>query len=241
MTEILLELLDPSPFEPRETVEPLETKGEILEPLVVRQKGRRFEVIAGHRRLETLRQRGAKEASCRILQLSDQEAALALFNENADRRDFSDYERGLYFRRFTDRFQLSEREAAAKLGVSQTTISLCLGVVQARDRVIVPTISSDAEIYQRTMTANKFKEVGRLPDATKAPALQAVVENRLSTQETRSLATHIEGGWSVERATNAVLLRRETIKPERYAEKRRRVECPKCEGKGYILKDGRKK
>lgn len=109
MTDIPLELLDFSPFEPRETVEPLETGGEILEPLVVRPKGQRFEVVAGHRRLETLRLRGAKEAPCRILELSDQEAALALFTENADRKDFTDYERGLYFRRFMD-CSLSARE-----------------------------------------------------------------------------------------------------------------------------------
>ena len=234
MTHISLELLDYSPFEPREVVEPLESKGEILQPLVVRQKGERFEVIAGHRRLATLRERGAKEAPCRVLNLEDEEAALALFNENRDRKDFTDYERGVYFKRFMDRFGLSEREAASKLGVSQTAISLCLGVLQARDQVIRPLISSD--LYQRTMTATKYAEVSGLPETEKAPALQAIVENRFSTAETKTLTAKIESGQSVERATNAILLRRETIKPERYAERKKRVECPHCKGTGYLLK-----
>jgi ParB family transcriptional regulator, chromosome partitioning protein len=237
MTDISLDLLDYSPFESREIVEPLETEGEIIQPIVVRQKESRFEVIAGHRRLETLRLRGAKEAPCRILNLADEEAALALFNENRDREDFSDCERGVYFERFMDRFGLSEREAALRLGVSHTTISLCLGVVEARKRVVVPTTGgTQRELYKRTMTTNKFKEVNRLPEADKTPALRAVVENRLSTEETKTLTAKVESGKTVEEATNEILLRRETVKPERFAERKRRMECPTCKGKGYLLR-----
>lgn len=45
----------------------------------------------------------------------------------------------------------------------------------------------------------------------------------------------------METATNEILLRRETRKPERFAEKKARVPCPKCDGKGYILRSGSKK
>lgn len=231
---IPLELLDVSPFEPRETLEPL-GEGDILEPLVVRRKGARFEVIAGHRRLETLRRRGAREAPCRILDLGDDAAAIALYSENHDRKDFTDYERGVYFRRFMQRFRLSEREAAAKLKTTHTTISLCLGVVDARERLVRPRTTLAPGLYERTMTRTKFSEVNRLSSSKIAPALQAVVENRLSTEETKALAAKVESGKSVEKATNEVLLRRETRKPERYAEKKARVECPTCKGRGYLL------
>jgi ParB family chromosome partitioning protein len=236
VTDISVDLLDYSPFEPRERVEPLETEGEILQSLVVRPKGARFEVIAGHRRLETLRLRGAKVAPCRVMNLEDEEAALALLNENRDRRDFTDFERGVFFRRFMESFKLSEREAAQKLGVSQTTISLCLSLVEVRARLILPRIGEGTQLYERTMTRNKFSVVNRLPEKDKAPVLQAVVENRLSTEETRALTTKVEQGSTVEKATNEIILRRETIKPERFAERKRRVVCPNCSGKCCVAR-----
>lgn len=236
MKDIPIGLLDFSPFEPRESIESLETEGDILEPLVVRPKGNRYEVVAGHRRLETLRLRGAKEAPCRVLNLSDQDAALALFTENRDRRDFTDYERGLYFRRFMDRFQLSEREAAAKLRISDTTISLCLGVVDARSRLLRPLSAGTPELYARAMTATKYAQVNGLDEKEQPEALRAVVENRLSTDETKTLAAKVDAGKTVEMATNEILLRRETRKPEAFAERKRRVECPECGGRGYLLK-----
>lgn len=71
----------------------------MLAPLIVRAKGdRRLELIAGHRRLETLRREGKAEVPCRIFELTDEQAALYLFRDNQDREDLSDYERGLFFR-----------------------------------------------------------------------------------------------------------------------------------------------
>jgi ParB-like chromosome segregation protein Spo0J len=183
-----------------------------------------------------LRVRGAKEASCRVLNLKDEEAALALFNENRDRRNFSDFERGVYFTRFMERFKLSEREAASKLGVSDTTINLCVGVVHARDRVLARVSSGRSNLYERVMTAHKLTEVRRLPEAEQPEALQAVVENHLSTSETATLSSNIRAGKTVAQASSEIVLRRETVKPERYAERKRRVVCPNCRGKGYLLK-----
>jgi transposase len=131
---------------------------------------------------------------------------------------------------------LSEREAASKLGISDTTINLCIGVVQARARVLTPVSSKNPNLYERVMTTHKLTEVNRLLEKEQPGALQAVVENRLSTAETKTLTTKIKGGQTVEKATASVLLRRETIKPERYAERKRRVECPTCKGTGYLLK-----
>ncbi|MDA4118663.1 MAG: hypothetical protein OK455_10000 [Thaumarchaeota archaeon] len=102
--------------------------------------------------------------------------------------------------------------------------------------MILPRIREDARLYERAMTRNKFSEVNRLPEEDKGSALQAVVENHLSTEETKALTQKVEQGSTVEQATSEIILRRETIKPERFAERRRRIECPTCKGKGYVLK-----
>jgi ParB/RepB/Spo0J family partition protein len=237
MKELRVDLLDPSPFETRERFEVLESVEElgILQPLLVRPKGKRFEVICGHRRLETLKKLGKELAPCEVKVLDDDQAAKALFMDNQDRRDFTDYERGLFFERYMKEFQIGQREAGRRLGISDTLVNLCLGVVAARKRVLVPTSSDgDAEIYQRAMTTNKFKEVNRLDEANKGPALQAIVGERLTTSETRSLVAMLHSGRSIEDAVTKTVNARETEKPRKFQASRAGTKCQVCEGATLI-------
>ncbi len=215
MTQIIrLALIDPSPFQTREKLGNMETIEDVglLTPLLVRPKGKRFELIAGHRRLESLKAHGDTEALCEVRCLDDETAAKALYADNRDRVDMTSYERGLFFRQYIERFRLTESEAAKRLGVSQPTISLCLAIVAARQSVIVGTIDH-IDSFAAVVTTNKFRETNRLPEGQKTAALAAVVAERFSTNETKSLVAKVERGQSVEAASIVVVNERETRKP----------------------------
>ena len=81
------------------------------------------------------------------------------------------------------------------------------------------------------MTAQRFSEINRLPKERKTEAFQAVVENHLSTDETRSFVAKLERGEDPEGAVSRVLLERETWKPDAFVDRKAgivRMKCRKC-------------
>lgn len=96
---IPLDLLEPSPYQPREEMEDLDFLVEsireigLLHPLVARPLGNgRYELLAGHRRLEALRRLGWLEAPVVVREVSDEEARRILLHENQARQELRPYE-----------------------------------------------------------------------------------------------------------------------------------------------------
>ncbi|MGD0145944.1 MAG: ParB N-terminal domain-containing protein [Nitrososphaerales archaeon] len=228
--EIRIELLDPSPFETREAINPLSSH-EVLVPLVARPKGERFEVVCGHRRLETFRSKGAATAKCEVRELDDESAARLLYLENEDREGLSDYARGMFFSKYMIQFGISEREAGKRLGVNVSTVSLCLAIVRGKERVFAGANTSDPILYESVVTTHKIREVNSLPNEKRIDTLQAVVENRLSTDETEAVVSQIQAGQKVQDAVVTVVNERETRKSDEYRAKqkgRTSIRCRVC-------------
>lgn len=244
LQDIPLDLIDGSPFETRERIETLlsvETLGVLSPPLVRPKRNGRFELVAGHRRIASLRAGGESSALCKVVDLDDEDAAVALYQDNADREGLSDFALGEFFQRFMHRFGVSTREAANRLDVDHGTIVRCVGIVETFKLVVAPaTVKVDADAYKSVITEHKFKEANKLPEAKKLKSLAQIAENGLSTSETRALVSSVQKGEAPGRAANRIILARETRRAEAYGERKRRVECPTCQGKGWILsREGR--
>lgn len=237
-----LSLLDPSPFEPREELKPVESMLSvgIVTPALVRPKrDGRFEIVTGHRRVAALRAEGQAEAVCEIREMSDQAAADALFADNEDRENFTDPERGRYFLAYLKRFGVSERELAKRRGVSHTMISRCVATARVAEQVVRGRTAIDASVQEAALTATKVAAVNSLPRARRAEAAAAIASNTLSTSETKEMVAGIHARKSVGRAVTEVVNSREARKAERYARRKLRVRCPTCGGSGWVLKGGR--
>src|SRR3990167_5001696 len=68
----------------------------ILQPLLVRPKGDRYEVIAGNRRLQVARKLGLSEVPCMVRDANDNETAIYRFEENLKRADITVVEEAKY-------------------------------------------------------------------------------------------------------------------------------------------------
>jgi ParB family chromosome partitioning protein len=95
----------------------------ILQPLVVRPVGDRYQLIAGERRLRAAQAAGIKEVPVLVVNFNDQEVLEAALAENIQRTDLNPIEKAQGFRDYLERFETTQEELAQKLGLDRSTIS----------------------------------------------------------------------------------------------------------------------
>jgi ParB family chromosome partitioning protein len=96
----------------------------LLEPIIVRPKGRAFEVIAGNRRLRACRLLRHRRVKCIVTNLGDAECYEASLVENVQRRTLEPLEEALAFRKYCEKYGWGgQTELARKIGKSQEYVS----------------------------------------------------------------------------------------------------------------------
>src|SRR5262245_29541294 len=95
----------------------------VLQPLVVRQVGDQFQLVAGERRLRAAQAAGIKEVPIRLVDFNDQQTYEASLVENIQRTDLNPIEKAHGFKDYLDRFAMTQEQLAQRLGLDRTTIS----------------------------------------------------------------------------------------------------------------------
>lgn len=145
----------PSPVQPRkhfpqESLKELSdsiTQFGILNPLTVRKRNGKFELIAGERRLRASRLAGLKEVPCIIIDANMEEASLLALVENIQRRDLDFVEEAEGISQLIRLFGMSQEEAAQRLGKSQPSIANKLRILKLPSDVL--DILRDEELTER--------------------------------------------------------------------------------------------
>ena len=117
-----IELLDPNPNQPRqvmgdlsELIASVAEKG-IIEPLVVRQRGSRFQIIAGERRYHASVQAGLREVPVVVRDADDVEVMELALVENLQRKDLTAFEEAEALQRAVRAVPLHARGPGAEAG-----------------------------------------------------------------------------------------------------------------------------
>ena len=125
------DLIDPSPFQPRtrfreealdELARSIKASG-IIQPLVVRSIGSRFQLIAGERRWRAAQRAGLTKVSVIIREVPDELALEMTLVENIQREDLNAIEAARAFERLMDEFQLTQEEVAERTGKDRATVA----------------------------------------------------------------------------------------------------------------------
>jgi ParB family transcriptional regulator, chromosome partitioning protein len=96
----------------------------LLEPIVVRPKDEKFELVAGSRRLAACKLLGWRKIACQIIELSDQEALEAAIAENVARKTLDPLEEARSFEEYAKRYGWGSQAALAeKIGKSPYYVS----------------------------------------------------------------------------------------------------------------------
>ena len=126
-----VEELSPNPVQPRsrfddqaleELSQSIRSYG-ILNPLTVRCRGGKYELVAGERRLRAARLAGLTEVPCILLDVNMEDASLIALVENLQRRDLDFIEEAVGLSRLIRMFGLSQEEAARRIGKSQSAVA----------------------------------------------------------------------------------------------------------------------
>src|ERR1700676_4701435 len=129
--QIDIDLIEPSPFQPRtrfreealeELARSIKASG-IIQPLVVRPIGNRFQLIAGERRWRAAQRAGLTKGSSIIRQVSDELAMEMTLVENIQREDLNAIETARAFERLMEEFQLTQESVAERTGKDRATVA----------------------------------------------------------------------------------------------------------------------
>jgi ParB family chromosome partitioning protein len=129
--QIDIDLIEPSPYQPRtrfreealdELARSIQSSG-IIQPLVVRPIGNRFQLIAGERRWRAAQRAGLTKISAIVRQVPDELALEMTLVENIQREDLNAIEAARAFERLMDEFQLTQEMVAERTGKDRATVA----------------------------------------------------------------------------------------------------------------------
>lgn len=141
--ELELDLIEPNRKQPRkyfdeaaleELAASLKTYG-MIQPIVVKENGEYYEIIAGERRWRAAKIAGLAKVPVVIKKWEEGEAFEAALVENLQREDLNPMEEAESYQRLQEEFGLSQEKIAEKVGKSRSAITNSLRLLQLDPRV----------------------------------------------------------------------------------------------------------
>ncbi|MCL5967630.1 MAG: ParB/RepB/Spo0J family partition protein [Firmicutes bacterium] len=141
--EIRLDLVDPSPFQPRrrfaeealaELAASIREHG-VLEPVVVRAAGPRYQLILGERRVRASRLAGRDAIPALVRQWDDRSAMEAALVENLQREDLTPMEEAHGIQQLMEQQGWTQEKAAERIGKSRPHVANLLRLLQLEQEI----------------------------------------------------------------------------------------------------------
>ena len=186
--EVNIDSVRPSPFQPRLIFDQDDLKGEIkkdglLNALVVRKRGKFYELIDGERRLRTLRDLGWKSVPVRVVKADDAKARLTVYKLNKIRENYTVEEEARYFKKLADE-DITPLEISKQLNVDFRWVLAHLNVFKfpkhIQKAVWAKKISVSHMIALENVINRNVKEAVLF--------VSQILERKLTVSETRKIA-----------------------------------------------------
>lgn len=129
--ELAVKEIVPNPHQPRRDIDPrmveelarsIRSEG-LLQPVVVRRKGKRFELIAGERRLRAFKHLERKKIPARIIEAGDASSASLALIENLQRENLNPIDEALGYASLIRDFDLTQEATAERVGKGRATVA----------------------------------------------------------------------------------------------------------------------
>ncbi len=189
-TEIPLDRIDANRFQPRREFDAAEIKQlsesldqhQLIQPILVRKLGDRYELIAGERRVRAARELGWSMIGAVIRECSDRETAEIAIVENLLRKDLNPIEKARSFERYLDEHNSTQEELGKRIGVDRTTINNLLRLLELPEAIQQNLVSGK-------ISAGHAKSILSIRDnAEQLDLCKRIVTEGLSVREAERLA-----------------------------------------------------
>jgi ParB family chromosome partitioning protein len=185
---IEITLLEPNVHQPRRTIGDLDDlvasikeKG-ILEPILVRKLGNRFQIIAGERRYHAAKSAGLAQVPCIEIDVDERGVLEISLIENLQRRNLDPFEEGDAILELCEKFAYTHDKVAQKLGKSRSSVTEILSIAKIPE--MVREVCRSADISSKSL----LLEIARQPTPElMTQFVERVAKERLTRDDARKL------------------------------------------------------
>ncbi|UCH22604.1 MAG: ParB/RepB/Spo0J family partition protein [Deltaproteobacteria bacterium] len=198
-----INLIRPNRYQPRrrfpeaelaELCESIRTQG-IIQPLLVRKHDSGYEIVAGERRFRAAKKAGLEEVPVIIKSVSDAKLLEISIVENIQREDLNPIEKAEAFHRLISEFNLTQDQAASRVGQSRSAVANFLRLRQLPDQI-------KESILNGTLSMGHARALlGIQTSAQQTAAWRAIVSKGLSVRETEKLVNRLKNKQKMEKKT----------------------------------------
>ena len=192
LIQLAVEKIVPNPFQPRTRFSELELdelsdsirQHGVMQPVVVRQTVRGYELIAGERRWRASQRAGITEIPAIVRDLDDQQVAALALIENIQREQLTAIEQARALARMRDQFSMDQTALATMISSSRSNVANLLRLLNLAQGV-------------QTMLENGRLEMGHarallpLPENMQQKTAEDVLKSQLSVRQTETLVKRL--------------------------------------------------
>ena len=194
--ELSIALIEPNPLQPRidineegiaELSASIASRG-VLQPIIVRPKGEKYEIVAGERRWRASRMAGLETIPVHIKAYDDDETSEIALVENLQREDLNAIEAALGYRSLIKSRDLTQGELADLLSKSRASITNSLRLLELPEEV-------QELVFKGALSAGHARAILAVSDdPTRIKLAEKAIDEGLSVRAIESLARLSGGG-----------------------------------------------
>ncbi len=191
--EIPIDDISPSPWQPRKNIQPealkllvqsIQSTG-LIQPIVVRQIGKTYELIAGERRLKAAIEAGYNSIKAIVRNIPDDSVMEISLIENIHREELTPIEIAEAIKNVMDIKKITQEEASHKLGISRSQIANLIRMLYLPEEV-------KSLIQKGMLTFGHAKILASLPETLCLSVAKKIAEKGLSVRETENYLNLLE-------------------------------------------------
>ncbi len=194
-SEVPLDLIDRNPFQPRVDFDQAEMeelaasvkRHGMIQPIVLRRKGERFEIVAGERRYRAAKLAGWTNVPACLLDVDDQTTAELALTENIQRKDLNAIEKAAAFRNYLDQYGGTHDELAKRLDLDRSTVSNLLRLLDLPEEI-------QSSVRRGELTQGHARALLPLEEWDQLELARRVVDERLSVRQTEKIVQEFLDG-----------------------------------------------
>ncbi len=196
LMEIELDLIEPNAEQPRTrfTEENLESLAQsirangIVQPIIVRRRGGRYEIVAGERRWRASQRVGLQKIPAIIKEVSDEKLLELALVENIQRQELNAIEEAKAYRKLIDTIGLTQEMIAERVGKGRTIITTFLRLLKLSDDI-------QKLVEEEKITAGHARALLLTDDLEiQRRVAKSVVEMSMSVRETEKAVKRLNRG-----------------------------------------------
>ena len=192
LIQLAVEQIVPNPFQPRtrfgeldlsELTESIRQHG-VMQPIVVRQTVRGFELIAGERRWRASQRAGLRDMPAIVRDLDDQQVAALALIENIQREQLTAIEQARALARMRDEFTMDQTALAAMISSSRSNVANLLRLLNLAQSV-------QSMLEDGSLEMGHARALLTLPEKMQQKTAEDVVKSKLSVRQTETLVKRL--------------------------------------------------